>query len=1775
MKKYLKSSIHSPLHFTLILFILIFANSAIAETKFYARMTPVVKTNYHTYDTDWETDVNINNNSDISFSYYWSSNTSGLTFANIYSKNTIAPLVNASYRKPYEIFDINDRNSAVGKMPINGVDSGFYYNYDNQKISYLKKLAPLDSLAPERNFFATSINNDYAITGAGEIDDNIYHALLYIKSPDTENFDWSLINLESLGDTTQNSAIAQDVVSLKNSNNEPINYWVVGYSEIDPINPDGPKTEHAFLYDNGQMKDLAYKDPIDIPSRAYAINSSKMIVGSRDGDNNGTSSPVLFYNDDIIELDNANTPREGEALDVNENGQIVGWYINEEGNKRGFLYENEMFYDLNDITVGHHVNLPISKASGINDQGQISGLVSLSSGINSRPFILDPVLDSLQQLPSIVSPVTRNSDNSYDIVSSYDIAAMGEKWLVTIKNKTILQIYANINEHWRYTSELKLNSVNYNLGVEISDESILLTSNTITQLYTWIDQQWELTDLRKLLPEDVVAGYKGIIDNNSIIIYKPAFSNSQVKYSGEILAFEKIDNNWEYIGIIDISSSPLDNSLSEVFFDQGKLFLDSSLTRNNNIVGELHFKNITNEIPTWDLENTIDVKNKYYGYSTYYQSPYVKTVNTLLQYNPYGVVDTGEYRPPDLMINNIGLFQTIIMFDLTDDSYLASDIISVKDDVVDFSYENNLLSVSTENGQLKVFNKKKKTNYWQQNYLEQITDGEPFFTYIKNGIIMIPVIEQTNDNNGSIKRFYFCEDSEECETEDINNYDFDISGNFVSSIFERLEYKVTIINFNELSSKGYRFEINFPNGLAPNGQYVDPANAKDCSIFSTKIYCLLPPIDGLLSDGPSSKEITFYLTSGAFPNEYNVTFTLDPLYRNSNTAPLEKTITTLVVEGSLPTIDLSYPPNDIENTLYTLTGDSLFATYNINNWLETGPGYKFSWYINETHNDISESQLPIDLSGLDNGQHTLTLTLLYPNETTTHITKSATFALETLDPSINFDTPIAGLPNDTKNTIYNLTGDTLFVNYEITNWLDSSGGFKFSWYINETHNGISDSQIPIDLSGLDNGQHTLTLTLLYPDETATSITKSTTFALETLNPSIVIDTPIAGLANATENTIYNLTGDTLFVNYEIKNWLDSNGGYKFFWFINETHNGINDSQIPIDLSGLDNGQHTLTLTLLYPDGSATSITKSTTFILETLDPSININTPIAGLPNDTENMIFNLTGETLLVNYNITNWLGTSGGYKYSWFINETHNGISDSKMPIDLSGLDNGQHTLTLTLLYPDETATPITKSATFNFESVEPYIHIKKPIADETIYFNPTDSPIQVNFELPSRPFPDVGYKIRWWLNDKEQPLLENQSNVEIRETSIGINTIRAELLSIDETKKSLNVNATSFNVQKTGDLELTIDATTEILASYNKTSIKLQISNNIAPEWPVDIVSVSSIIPTSLEAITKPDECEQNEQKFSCTLVNVDFDDAKTIEIEFASTGNNENSETELLFELISSTFDSNKSNNIVNLNINNTRPSLNIDYPGENDNIEWGFQKPLPINYDLTGWDIKTSPSKIRWTLNNTTHIIENNISQVISATNLIDGENTLLIELIDESEQIVIVKDTRTFDFKRIVITEPEVEVEPTIIIFNKPNIRYTKTKNQVAKWEIMFSTNVLDDDKNTSVRWLLYKNDELEPKEDFIITTIQNIPIDHLDEGKYKLKLELLAADGNPINSDGNAINASAEIEFEIVAASSPTIKSKSEKIEHASTGPLFLLSIIIFYLYRRRKLFH
>jgi probable HAF family extracellular repeat protein len=142
-------------------------------------------------------------------------------------------------------------------------------------------------------------------------------------------------------------------------------------------------TVHAFLHENGQMKDIGTLASSDSTATAIndPVNDSDQVVGYSnilpteyyDGYWYGPQHAFLFVDGQMKDLGTLGGGS-SEAYGINDSGQIVGGSKTSSGEQHAFLYENGQMKDLGTLGGGY------SEATAINNAGQVVGKSSTSSG---------------------------------------------------------------------------------------------------------------------------------------------------------------------------------------------------------------------------------------------------------------------------------------------------------------------------------------------------------------------------------------------------------------------------------------------------------------------------------------------------------------------------------------------------------------------------------------------------------------------------------------------------------------------------------------------------------------------------------------------------------------------------------------------------------------------------------------------------------------------------------------------------------------------------------------------------------------------------------------------------------------------------------------------------------------------------------------------------------------------------------------------------------------------------------------------------------------------------------------------------------------------------------------------------------------------------------------------------------------------------------------------------------------------------------------------------
>ncbi len=219
---------------------------------------------------------------------------------------------------------------------------------------------------------------------------------------------------------------------------------IVGWSEITV----GDTMTHAFLYDTGAetpvMVDLhsgSAQLALFENSVAFAINNQGQVVGHT----SGGGSLTAYILDSTAEGLPANSLNffEGEnsrattAVGLNENGQVVGWYLNANGLEKAVLWNDADSVDVEAVDLSTTFTAEnglggasISMARGINADGWVVGEVDTSA--ESRVgFLYDGTesfnLNTLTDTDFDAKIVTANDINDHGQISGQAFVRYGER----------------------------------------------------------------------------------------------------------------------------------------------------------------------------------------------------------------------------------------------------------------------------------------------------------------------------------------------------------------------------------------------------------------------------------------------------------------------------------------------------------------------------------------------------------------------------------------------------------------------------------------------------------------------------------------------------------------------------------------------------------------------------------------------------------------------------------------------------------------------------------------------------------------------------------------------------------------------------------------------------------------------------------------------------------------------------------------------------------------------------------------------------------------------------------------------------------------------------------------------------------------------------------------------------------------------------------------------------------------------------------------------------
>ncbi len=249
--------------------------------------------------------------------------------------------------------DINDAGQIVG-MALTSSGGGRPFLWQNGDMQDL-------------GTFGGNSGEAYGVNSSGQVAGWSLNSTQQMRA-----FLWQNGSMQDLGTLGGNSSLATDINDAGQ---------VVGHSERVHREP-----FYAFLWQGGSMQDLGTLGGPN--SQAYAINNAVQVVGESfiNGD---TQRPFLWQNGGMQDLGTLGGQIFNVALDINDQGQVVGhsYILTPAGRLRAFLWENGQMQDLNNL-IPPGSGWELTKAHAINSKGQIVGEGNFNG--QGRAFLLKP-----------------------------------------------------------------------------------------------------------------------------------------------------------------------------------------------------------------------------------------------------------------------------------------------------------------------------------------------------------------------------------------------------------------------------------------------------------------------------------------------------------------------------------------------------------------------------------------------------------------------------------------------------------------------------------------------------------------------------------------------------------------------------------------------------------------------------------------------------------------------------------------------------------------------------------------------------------------------------------------------------------------------------------------------------------------------------------------------------------------------------------------------------------------------------------------------------------------------------------------------------------------------------------------------------------------------------------------------------------------------------------------------------------------------------------------
>jgi len=282
-------------------------------------------------------------------------------------------------------------------------------------------------------------------------------------------------------------------------------------------------------------------------------------------------------------------------------------------------------------------------------------------------------------------------------------------------------------------------------------------------------------------------------------------------------------------------------------------------------------------------------------------------------------------------------------------------------------------------------------------------------------------------------------------------------------------------------------------------------------------------------------------------------------------------------------------------------------------------------------------------------------------------------------PAITIVSPAEGEPFT--HTVY----EPLEFQLSIQNWSVSESGTHYHWFIDDQEQPEQYSRHRILWENAMDGPHVLKVQLVNADHSLLTnelAQASANFTVETAYPSIKITHPTPEQALGYDPSINHSA------TIELENWLLKPGGMHADWVLNADTEAEQSGHLhalePIVLGALSVGDHTLEVRLVNAEDQATPYQSHVRFEVHELPPTLTINQPQA------DQNIGITADNPLLIELSTKYWQITPEGRRYRWQWDEQYQGEA-SELPLNLSekltdeALTDGPHTLIITLIHAD----------------------------------------------------------------------------------------------------------------------------------------------------------------------------------------------------------------------------------------------------------------------------------------------------------------------------------------------------------------------------------------------------------------------------------------------------------------------------------------------------------